>query len=73
MPKLTNKTIRYGLMDGRTDGLTDPNYRKASLLKIQILQRQKNQNVSLMQITKLRKSFFNSYFSHRIIYGFPRI
>ena len=30
MPKLTKKAIRYG----RTDGRTDPNYRKASLLKI---------------------------------------
>ena len=30
MPKLSKKIIRYG----RTDGLTDPNYRKASLLKI---------------------------------------
>ena len=29
MPKLTKKAIRYG----RTDGRTDPNYRKASLLK----------------------------------------
>ena len=29
MPKLTEKAIRYG----RTDGRTDPNYRKASLLK----------------------------------------
>ena len=30
MTKLTKKAIRYG----RTDGHTDPNYRKASLLKI---------------------------------------
>ena len=29
MTKLTKKAIRYG----RTDGRTDPNYRKASLLK----------------------------------------
>ena len=29
MPKLTEKAIRYR----RTDGRTDPNYRKASLLK----------------------------------------
>ena len=29
MPKLTKKAIRYR----RTDGRTDPNYRKASLLK----------------------------------------
>ena len=32
MPKLSNKAIRYG----RTDGWTDPNYRKASLLKTPI-------------------------------------
>ena len=31
MPKLTKKAIRYG----RTDGRTDPNYRKDSLLKMQ--------------------------------------
>ena len=30
MPKLTKKAILYG----RTDGRADPNYRKASLLKI---------------------------------------
>ena len=29
MPKLTQKAIRYG----RTDGRTDPNYRKASNLE----------------------------------------
>ena len=34
MPKLTKKAIRYGRTDGRTYGRTDPNYRKASLLKI---------------------------------------
>ena len=33
MPYL-KKAIRYGRTDGRTDGLTNPNYRKASLLKI---------------------------------------
>ena len=32
MPKLMKKAIRYGLTDRRADGLTDPNYRKASLL-----------------------------------------
>ena len=32
MLKLSEKTIRYG----RTDGRTDSNYRKASLLKIKI-------------------------------------
>ena len=39
MPKLTKKAIRYGRTDvrtyGRTDGQTDPNYRKALLLKIE--------------------------------------
>ena len=33
MPKLTKKAICYGRTDGPTDGRTDPNYRKASLLK----------------------------------------
>ena len=31
MPKLTKKAIRLG----RTDGRTDPNYKKDSLLKIE--------------------------------------
>ena len=30
MPKLTKRAVRYG----HTDGRTDPNYRKASLLKM---------------------------------------
>ena len=34
MSKLTKKAIRDGRTYGRTDGRTDPNYRKASLLKI---------------------------------------
>ncbi len=34
MPKLTIKSIR----SGRTDGQTDPNYRKASLLTIKLIQ-----------------------------------
>ena len=33
MPKLTKSANRYGL----TDGLTDPNHRKASLLKIIVI------------------------------------
>ena len=33
MPKFMKKAIRYGQTDVRTDGRTDPNYRKASLLK----------------------------------------
>ena len=37
MPKLTQKTIRYGRTDVRTDGRTDLNYRKASLLTIEFL------------------------------------
>ena len=35
MPKLTNKAIYLGRTDERTDGRTDPNFRKASLLKTQ--------------------------------------
>ena len=34
MPKLTKKAICSERTDGRTDGITDPNYRKASILKI---------------------------------------
>ena len=37
MPKLTKKAIRYGRTDGRTYGRTHPNYRKASLLKIFVI------------------------------------
>ena len=35
MPKLTKKLygLTDGLMDGRSNGLTDPNYRKAALFK----------------------------------------
>ena len=42
MPKLTKKAIRYGRTDGPTDGRTDTNYRKASLLKIAKLSETKN-------------------------------
>ena len=37
MPKLKKKVIRYRRTDGRTYGRTDPNYRKALLLKILIV------------------------------------
>ena len=37
MTKLTKKPIRYGRADERTYGRTDPNYRKASLLKIRYM------------------------------------
>ena len=54
MPKLTKKSYLHGWTDGQTYGRSNPNYRKAETLKIQLINTTNVLKIKIHKVIKIQ-------------------